>query len=315
MIINWEIDDIAKLPKSYHRWIKYFRDIDPNKLDDEVEKLKNKYSESTYNLICVVLKKVFNKTYKCIAIESETRIKDVFSLTEILILETLVKPKYLPLFQLIRTTGLRLSEAINLEIDPTKVKDNVYIITQKKTKRPRKVYFIGDFDWKSWTKPNYSDSAFQKEMSRIQKTLQNKKFSTHTLRHCFAMMFYVQSNHNLLATSEALGHSSPQSTYNYLKENSFAVRNTMDKIDLIFQGKIDEQIVQSEKEMYQKAISQLKVQQYQYQKINKDELNIGKELNSKNQYVQYLQKKLNLNSVSYNTYEEWYKINNKIYGK
>lgn len=151
------------------------------------------------------------------------------------------------------STGLRVSEFINLKLENINAKEEYLDIIGKGDKEryvpiAKKVledlmFYIDNYRNKINIKPQYKDFVFISERRKAKMTRQavnkmlnetalaagiNKKIHPHILRHSFATEL-IRSGANLIAVKEMMGHASVRSTEIYVNLNTEDLKETLQK--------------------------------------------------------------------------------------
>lgn len=149
------------------------------------------------------------------------------------------KPKYKQALALLITTGIRISDCLNLEIDPNNVNNDCYIITEKKYGKQKLIYFMKEwFNWSEWVKPEFSEISFRREVSRINKVL-NINFTFHTFRHSFVCNIYKLTKDTLLIM-KILQHSKLDTTEIYLANANINEVEAYKKLEYFMNADIEQ---------------------------------------------------------------------------
>jgi len=174
---------------------------------------------------------------------SKEEIKDLF--------KAIKNPKHMLMIQLMYSSGLRVSELINLKINDLETdkgygfvrkgkgnKDRMFIIASSLKDDIKK--FIGskklnefDYLFTSTKGRKYNTSSPRQiikksaELARI-----NKKVSCHTLRHSFATHL-IENGYSVSEVQALLGHKSPETTFVYVhaaSPNMIKVKSPLDEL-------------------------------------------------------------------------------------
>lgn len=143
--------------------------------------------------------------------------------------------KYYLIFEYGITTGLRISDVLNLTVDDIKLKDFVEI-KEKKTKKTKKFKLKEELKQDllkyidnskidkyifatSWYKCDYKPITrcqFYKVLNRgAKKVGYNQKIGTHSMRKTFGYHFYKQT-HDIVLLQKIFNHSTPSVTLRYI---------------------------------------------------------------------------------------------------
>ena len=143
--------------------------------------------------------------------------------------------KYYLIFEYGITTGLRISDVLNLTVDDIKLKDFVEI-KEKKTKKTKKFKLKEELKQDllkyidnskidkyifatSWYKCDYKPITrcqFYKVLNRCAKKVgYNQKIGTHSMRKTFGYHFYKQT-HDIVLLQKIFNHSTPSVTLRYI---------------------------------------------------------------------------------------------------
>src|SRR3989344_4734569 len=141
---------------------------------------------------------------------SKEEIKDLF--------KAIKNPKHMLMIQLMYSSGLRVSELINLKINDLET-DKGYGFVRKGKGNKDRMFIIA-----SSLKDDIKKFA---ELARI-----NKKVSCHTLRHSFATHL-IEKGYSVSEVQALLGHKSPETTFVYIhaaSPNMIKVKSPLDEL-------------------------------------------------------------------------------------
>lgn len=239
-----------KTIKSYSDSVnKFFRQCnkEPSKVSKvDVKEYLNKLSENgkcgnTLNVNLNALKfffeQILNKNMKLNIKYSKKpkRLPIVLTKEEIKKLFKYTKnEKHKLLLQTMYSTGLRVSELINLKIKDLEIEKDYGFVRQGKGKKDR-VFIISeklkrnilelikkeklnseDYLFKTNRKDKYNISSIQQIIKKSSKLANiKKKVHPHTLRHSFATHL-IENGHSVTEVQSLLGHQSPETTMVYI---------------------------------------------------------------------------------------------------
>ena len=218
--------------------------------------LKNNLSASYQNQIVNALKLFFKIIHNSkMVIAALHRPKNAKTLPNVLskeetfrLIEVTTNLKHKALLALIYSSGLRISEAINMEITAidsqrmlihvknAKGKKDRYTLLSTKVLgllkeyytiyKPTKFLFEGQFG------EQYSSRSAQAVLHQsARKAGITKQISLHTLRHSFATHL-LESGTDLRYIQDLLGHSSPKTTMIYTHVSSTSLKNIINPFDM-----------------------------------------------------------------------------------
>jgi integrase len=218
-----------------------------NQLKEYLSQIRSKYSNSYYNVIGSALKILYSDVLKqplkmewFHPVKTEKKYVDIITYTEFVdMMKSTSQIKHKLIIILLYSTGVRLSELLNIELSDIKedmifirtVKHgkNRYVQLHKLTKRylnsyirkwnPTKYLLEGQF------KSKYSSSSVQ----NIIKRTSNGRFYPHLFRHTY--LTNVIEKVDVFAAKELAGHMSLKSTmhYNHIpKERLVSMYNPLD---------------------------------------------------------------------------------------
>lgn len=208
--------------------------LEKEEIYDYILKLNCK-SESTQNIVINAIKFYFEKVryrkrkyYDIQRPKEQQKLPTVLDHEEVMsIINSIPNLKHRAIIQLAYSTGMRVSEVVNLKIEDLDSKRMVINIRQSKGKKDRIVplsptllELLRNY-WKAY-KPKvylfngqnslqYSIGSCQAIYEHYKKT---KNSSFHTLRHSFAT-YLLENGTDLRYIQELLGHSSPETTQIY----------------------------------------------------------------------------------------------------
>jgi site-specific recombinase XerD len=218
--------------------------------------LKNNLSASYQNQIVNALKLFFKIIYHSkMDVAALHRPKNAKTLPNVLskeetfrLIEVTTNLKHKALLALIYSSGLRISEAINMKITDidsqrmlihvknAKGKKDRYTLLSTKVLgllkeyytiyKPTKFLFEGQFG------EQYSSRSAQAVLHQSARKAEIKKrISLHTLRHSFATHL-LESGTDLRYIQDLLGHSSPKTTMIYTHVSSTSLKNIVNPFDM-----------------------------------------------------------------------------------
>lgn len=158
--------------------------------------------------------------------------------------------KHKTLLSLLYSAGLRIGEAINLEITDIDSKRMLIHIKQAKGKKDRytllslafvkllRTYYIAykptKYLFEGQNKEKYSNASAQKVLkTAVLKAGIKKKVTLHSLRHSFATHL-LEKGTDLRYIQELLGHSSPKTTMIYTHVTETSLKNIKNPFDDLF---------------------------------------------------------------------------------
>lgn len=228
-------------------------------LFNEAYILKNNFSPSTQNQFISAIKLFYSRYQnKFLNLENIERPRKSERLPEVLnkneikcILQSFKNIKHKALISLIYSSGLRIGEALRLEIKDIDSKRMMLYIRQSKGNkdryvplshillkllrdyfkayRPRKYLFEGN------NQTQYSAASARAILNKAVKYCKIKKHVTlHTLRHSYATHL-LESGTDIRLIQELLGHNSPKTTmiYTHVSTSSLhKIENPLDKLNI-----------------------------------------------------------------------------------
>lgn len=172
---------------------------------------------------------------------NKEEVKKLFSVIE--------NPKHKLMIKLMYSTGLRVSELINLRINDIELdknygwvragkgnKDRLFIIAES-LKSEFKV-FMGSNKTNEWLFVNQKGKKYnirtpqQIIKNAIKRAKIKKRVSCHTLRHSFATHL-IENGYSVLEVQSLLGHKNPETTFVYLhtaSPNMIKVKSPLDNL-------------------------------------------------------------------------------------
>jgi integrase/recombinase XerD len=236
--------------------INNFTDQDIRKYQDWLVTVK-KVSQSTQNIainaIKFYLEKVSEGQRKVYYIErprKEKRLPVVLSEEEVLrIFSATPNPKHRLIFAMLYSTGMRISEILQLRIQDVDLDRNLVHIKAAKGKKDR-ISVIGqvlkpiietyyqEFKPRYWFiegpgRTQYSASSVRQSLARSVTAAQITKHVTpHTFRHSFATHL-LERGTDTRYIQELLGHSSPETTAIYAQVSNKSLRRIENPLDAI----------------------------------------------------------------------------------
>jgi site-specific recombinase XerD len=218
--------------------------------------LKNKLSASYQNQTINALKLFFKIIHDTkIVVEELHRPKNAKTLPNVLSKEETLKLidvtsnlKHKTLLALIYSSGLRISEAINMKITDIDSQRMLIHVKNAKGKKDRytllstkvlellkeyyRIYKPTVFLFEGQFEEQYSSRSAQAVLHQSAKKAGiTKQISLHTLRHSFATHL-LESGTDLRYIQELLGHSSPKTTMIYTHVSSTSLKNIMNPFDM-----------------------------------------------------------------------------------
>lgn len=242
-----------------------FEGDDPDSLTDEhvhkylLEKVDKGVSSSTQNQAVNAIKFYYEKVlgqekryYYLQRPKREKRLPTILSQPDVAkVLENTANLKHRALLSLIYACGLRIGEALNLELRDINSKDSVIHIRQAKGKKDRIVPLSDKllqllrtyyrkfkpekylFEGQKGKGTRYSAKSAQQVLQRsLRKACVQKRVTLHTLRHSYDTHLLVAGT-NLRMIQKLLGHNSSKTTeiYTHITDVQIAqVRSPFDKI-------------------------------------------------------------------------------------
>ncbi len=217
---------------------------------------ERKLSRSSIKIAYSGLKFLYNITMeKPFIIEGVPRVKTQKRLPVILprekiveLITTIKNPKYRSIFQLMYSSGLRISETTNLyvtDIDSSRMlirvrsgkgdKDRYVPLSNRALIDLRDYYLLFRtklflFEGRTSDKA-ISNRAIQHKLKKITKEFDIKDFTCHHFRHCFAV-HSLEAGCDILEVKQLLGHSSLSSTSRYLQSRSQPELQSKNPFDL-----------------------------------------------------------------------------------
>lgn len=218
--------------------------------------LKNNYSESFQNQTVNAIKLFFKITGSIVfdidKVERprrERRLPIVLSKEEVnRVIEVTGNLKHKTLLALIYSSGLRISEALNLkakDIDSKRMlihvknakgkKDRYTLLSHKVLNMMREYYLVyqpKNYMFEGLNGGMYNSRSAQLSLQNaVAKAKITKRVSLHTLRHSFATHL-LESGTDLRFIQELLGHSSPKTTMIYTHVSSTSFKNITNPFDM-----------------------------------------------------------------------------------
>jgi len=137
---------------------------------------------------------------------SKEEIKKLFNAIE--------NPKHKLMIQLMYSSGLRVSELINLRVEDLRLEEGYGYVRQGKGNKDRIL-------------------SLQQILKKASKKARlNKKVSPHTLRHSFATHL-IEHGYSLIDVQVLLGHKSPETTFSYLHSSTPKLLNIKSPLDYL----------------------------------------------------------------------------------
>lgn len=191
-------------------------------------------------------------------ITSLLRPKKVFKVPTILtkdevkiFLDKCIDLRYKTLFTLLYSSGLRISEGLNLKINDIDFNRKLIFVSQSKNNKERYAIignntvkllkkYINEYKPNNYLFFNFKNKSLPISTRTIQYTFQkyfrktgiNKSAHVHTLRHSFATHL-LENNVNIFYIMKLLGHSSINSTLIYLHVQRFDLLDIKSPIDSV----------------------------------------------------------------------------------
>ena len=183
--------------------------------------------------------------------KKERKLPVVLSTYEIKsILNSITNLKHKTLLSLLYSAGLRIGEAINLQITDIDSKRMLIHIKQAKGKKDRytllspafvtilrlyyKAYKPTKYLFEGQKKEKYSNASAQRVLKiAVQKAGIKKNITLHSLRHSFATHL-LEKGTDIRYIQELLGHSSPKTTMIYTHVTETSLKNIKNPFDDLF---------------------------------------------------------------------------------
>lgn len=230
------------------RFIRHFHPLDPRNISPSLIKeylylllAKEQVSSATVDQTINALRFLYVDLYKAkfnfgeiARPRSEKRLPVVLSRDEVLqLLDVVINPTHLLMLQLIYSSGLRVSEIVNLRVRDIQLynltlfvrggkghKDRITIFSEKiKAQLTRQMTgkLPVDFLFITQRGGKYTTRAVQKVLEQaVLKANLQKTVSCHTLRHCFATHL-LEAGTDIRYIQNLLGHASIVTTNIYTK--------------------------------------------------------------------------------------------------
>jgi integrase/recombinase XerD len=225
-------------------------------ITDYIDFLKNKYSNATVNLRINALKSFYKKLsvlritrnifddIKAIGIktnyQTEKAITRVLTKTEIKKLVTYLEnninyysnKRNLVLIKLLANTGLRISEALNIQLQDIKNDNGTYTVKINGKGHKERTIFISQeiinlineiragqgFIFITGSNRQLTETEFYIQLKRAGKKALNRHITPHIFRHSFATNL-IKATGNFKGVSKYLGHSSTKITLDLYDHN------------------------------------------------------------------------------------------------
>lgn len=222
------------------------------------KKVSRSTQNSSVNAIKFYLEKVEGGERRYYYIDrprKEKKLPIVLSEEEVIkILSATPHPKHRIAFAMIYSTGMRVSELINLRIQDIDLSRKLVHIKAAKGKKDRittlsqnllpviKTYLEG-FKPRYWflegpTRKQYSASSIRSSLARsVKATGIRKKVTPHTFRHSFATHL-LERGTDTRYIQELLGHSSPTTTAIYAQVSNTFLRKIENPLDAILNNNL-----------------------------------------------------------------------------
>jgi integrase/recombinase XerD len=172
------------------------------------------------------------------------------------VLDTICNVKHRTLLSLMYSTGMRLSEIVNLKIEEVDSKQMLIRITAGKGNKDRyvplspmllqelRLYFIQyrpeRFLFNGAGKGRkYAPRTIQRimQLTLMKAGLQNKNYSIHTIRHSFATHL-LDNGTDLQAIQQLMGHQHINPTVHYLHLSTKRLQNIVNPYDVLMQTQL-----------------------------------------------------------------------------
>lgn len=153
------------------------------------------------------------------------------------------------IFKIGISTGLRISDIIDIKIEDVRGKTE-FELTEQKTSKKRKVYlhnvltelteYLNILDNEAiWLFPNYWDKTvhltsnqYYKLLQKVAKELDLDYLGTHTMRKTFGYWFYKEYK-DVATLMTIFNHSSPSITLRYIGITDEEIRNSLKNFSII----------------------------------------------------------------------------------
>jgi len=244
------------------KFLKVFKDRDPEQITtDQIRQfllwmidtkgISSSYQNQLINAIKFYYEHVLKRPRQVYQLErpkKEKRLPGVLSLEEVQrLLGEIQNTKHLAIISMIYSSGLRISELINIkvsDIDSGRMqirvsqskgkKDRMTLLSEKMLlllrtyfKRYKPQYWL----FEGQTGGKYSKTSIQKVFHRAKKAARIRKHATvHTLRHSFATHL-LESGTDLRYIQELLGHGSSKTTEIYTHVSTRKLSNIKSPLD------------------------------------------------------------------------------------
>jgi integrase/recombinase XerD len=263
--------------ESYVRAVRKFSEFLKREPDTATEDDLRKYllyikndrqwSQSTLNVAYCGLKFFFSKTcprewptLKMLKVQQELKLPTILSVEEVQILLRLIdKPSMICFFTVVYSLGLRLNEALNLEVSDIDSKRMLVHVHRGKGNRDRLIplpvstlhvlrsYYASHKNPKlifptegknhglaSTATVPMSESSVQGCIAKVVKQLRwdDRGITTHTLRHCYATHL-LEAGINLRLIQKYMGHAYLTATMIYLHVTTIGEESAISKINNI----------------------------------------------------------------------------------
>ena len=237
---------VSAVNKFYSENTRVYR-MSKNQLKEYLSQIRNKYSNSYYNVIGSALKILYTDVMKqplkmgwFHPVKTEKKYVDIITYNEFVdMMKSTDQIKHKLIIIILYSTGIRLSELLNIKlmdikndrifIRTVKHGKNRYVQLHKLTKRYLKSYLRkwnpSEYLFEGQSKPRYSPSSVQS----IIKLASNGRFYVHLFRHTY--LTNVIEKVDVFAAKELAGHMSLKSTmhYNHIpKERLISMYNPLD---------------------------------------------------------------------------------------
>ncbi len=264
--LRYSAQTLKSYKLSFEEFINYYPKHDINRIDEPMivafirylvteRKISLSYQNVTINAIKFYYERVLGgqrKIYRIDRPRKERTLPVVLSESEIaLVFKQVINLKHKALLMLIYSSGLRIGEAIRMQINDIDSKRNQVRVAQSKGKKDRytllskkmvlilreyyKMYKPKQWLFEGMKGEDYSPSSIQSILKQaIDKAGIKKHVTCHTLRHSFATHL-LENGTDLRYIQSLLGHENSKTTevYTHITTRGFdQIKNPMDGIDI-----------------------------------------------------------------------------------